>query len=55
MKIENRYFNASYLAENPNWDRQDAQWKAEKVLSILSDNKIDPASICEVGCGSGDI
>jgi SAM-dependent methyltransferase len=55
MKIESRYLDNSYLAENPNWDRQDAPWKAAKVLSLLADHQISPTSICEVGCGSGDI
>lgn len=53
--LEKRYIDGSYLAENPNWDRKDAPWKAAIVQHILSDNQIKPASICEVGCGSGDI
>jgi len=55
MSIESRYYDGTYLAENPDWDRKDAVWKAAKVTSILSDNGIEPASICEVGCGSGDV
>jgi Methyltransferase domain len=54
-KIESRYFDSSYLAENPDWDRKDASWKASKVLSLLSKNCMKPLSICEVGCGSGDV
>ena len=53
--LEKRYIDGSYLAENPNWDRGDAPWKAAIVQHLLSDNQIKPASICEVGCGSGDI
>ena len=55
MKIEERYMDSSYLAENPDWDRQDAPWKAAAVHGILLENKINSGSICEVGCGSGDI
>ncbi|MFT4803070.1 MAG: SAM-dependent methyltransferase [Psychroserpens sp.] len=55
MKIEERYINSSYLDQNPDWDRQDAPWKAEIVQGVLSENKINPTTICEVGCGSGDI
>jgi cyclopropane fatty-acyl-phospholipid synthase-like methyltransferase len=55
MKIEQRYLDESYLAENPDWDRLDAPWKALKVLSLLQDNDVVANSICEVGCGSGDI
>lgn len=54
-KTESRYFDSSYLDENPDWDRQDAPWKASQVLSMLSENQLKPKSICEIGCGSGDI
>jgi hypothetical protein len=53
--IESRYYDGTYLAKNPSWDRQDAPWKAFQVASILSDNKIDAYTVCEVGCGSGDV
>ena len=53
--VESRYYDGTYLAENPDWDRKDAPWKAVQVASILSDNKIDPYTVCEVGCGSGDV
>lgn len=55
MKIEKRYLDGTYLSSNPNWDRDDSAWKAKQVFHILSDHKIHPTSICEVGCGSGDI
>jgi SAM-dependent methyltransferase len=55
MKIENRYLDGSYLAANPDWDRQDSAWKAQQVTSILQRHHLDPASVCEVGCGAGDI
>jgi SAM-dependent methyltransferase len=54
-KMESRYFDSRYLEENPDWDRTDAPWKASQVLSMLSENQIEPSSICEIGCGSGDI
>ncbi len=54
-KIEERYYDGSYLEENPNWDREDSPWKANLVQSVLNENAIVPKSICEVGCGSGDV
>ncbi len=54
-KIELRYLDGSYLNENPDWDREDSLWKAENVKRILDLNKILPSSICEIGCGAGDI
>jgi len=53
--IEDRYRDGSYLAENPDWDRQDSPWKAWLVLTVLSDFKIHPTSVCDVGCGAGDV
>ena len=53
--VESRYYDGTYLVENPDWDRKDAPWKAVQVASILSDNKIEPYTVCEVGCGSGDV
>jgi cyclopropane fatty-acyl-phospholipid synthase-like methyltransferase len=55
MKIEARYTDGSYIRENPDWDRQDSSWKASKILEILKSYQIAPASICEIGCGAGDI
>ena len=55
MAIEQRYLDSSYLIHNPNWHREDAPWKAKQVLSILKEHQINPASVCEVGCGAGDI
>jgi tRNA G46 methylase TrmB len=54
-KTESRYFDSSYLAENPDWGKKDALWKANQVLTMLTENQIMPHSVCEVGCGSGDI
>ncbi len=53
--LESRYYDGSYLVRNPNWDRTDAPWKAGKIAQILAENNLEPASICEVGCGSGDV
>lgn len=55
MKTEKRYLDGAYLKNNPDWDRKDAAWKASLVTGILNDHQIQPYSICEVGCGAGDI
>jgi hypothetical protein len=53
--VESRYYDGTYFIDNPDWDRKDAPWKAFQVASILSDNKIAPFTVCEIGCGSGDV
>jgi SAM-dependent methyltransferase len=55
MGIETRYLDGTYLADNPEWDRADAAWKAAQVRAILNANRITPRSICDIGCGSGDV
>lgn len=50
-----RYLNGDYATKNPEWDRSDASWKAEKLTELLFANEISPSSIVEVGCGSGAI
>lgn len=54
-KVENQYRDGKYLAHNPDWDRQDCLWKANLVKNVLDEFKLEPKSVCEVGCGSGDI
>lgn len=53
--VESRYYDGTYLARNPTWDRTDAPWKASRIAELLAANNLEPASICEVGCGSGDV
>jgi ubiquinone/menaquinone biosynthesis C-methylase UbiE len=37
------------------WHEEDAPWKAQKVYQILQKNQINPSSIGEIGCGSGEL
>jgi SAM-dependent methyltransferase len=53
--IEDRYVDGSYLASNPAWDSADAAWKAQRIIEILDAAQLIPGSICDVGCGSGDV
>jgi len=55
VKTDNKYLDGEYLVNNPSWDREDSPWKAAQVSNILKSNLITPNSICEVGCGSGDV
>ena len=49
------YESGEYLANNPNWDEEDSEWKARQVLKIFVRNHLAPKSIVEVGCGAGGI
>lgn len=55
MKIPEKYINGKYLEENPTWHTEDSSWKAEQILKIIQRNNLSPKSICEIGCGAGEI
>jgi len=49
------YENGTYLINNPTWHEEDSPWKAKQILKILHKNNLNPNTICEIGCGSGEI
>lgn len=51
----NRYFDGAYLAHNPTWHSEHSATKARWIDAILRRNALDPRTIAEVGCGSGEI
>jgi len=54
-KITERYNDSGYLQSNPTWHAEDSPWKARQVMRILERNAITPGTLCEVGCGAGEI
>jgi cyclopropane fatty-acyl-phospholipid synthase-like methyltransferase len=34
---------------------EDSQWKAQQIIKIMSANRLKPRTICEIGCGAGEI
>lgn len=53
--MENMYTDGTYLKNVPNWHQEEANWKASKVVDVIKRNNLHPSSICEVGCGSGEV
>ena len=49
------YKDGTYLEKNKTWHIEDSAWKAKQIKNILSRNNIQPNSVCEVGCGAGEI
>jgi cyclopropane fatty-acyl-phospholipid synthase-like methyltransferase len=49
------YTDGTYLRNNPDWHADDSAWKAGHVAAMLAKHGIAPRSVCEVGCGSGEI
>lgn len=49
------YNDETYLKNNPNWHEEGASFKTEKILKLLANHPTPLKSVCEVGCGSGEI
>ena len=49
------YTDGTYLRNNPDWHSDDSPWKAAHVARMLERHGIVPATVCEVGCGAGEI
>jgi len=53
--VEKLYTTGTYLEKNPLWHTEESCWKAEQVLRMINRHKIVPRTICEVGCGAGEV
>ena len=49
------YSDGTYLRNNPDWHADDSAWKANHIASMLRRHAIVPHTVCEVGCGAGEI
>ncbi len=49
------YESGEYLARHSTWHAEDSPYKAKWVAAMLLDNGLNPKSIVEIGCGSGEI
>lgn len=49
------YENGTYLEQTRTWHAEDSPWKAQHIAEMLRRNHVNPTSICEVGCGAGEI
>jgi hypothetical protein len=49
------YQTGEYLNKNPTYHVEDSAWKADQILSMMQKHDLHPRTICEVGCGAGEI
>jgi hypothetical protein len=49
------YQSGEYLDKNPRWHAADSPWKAAQILKMIRRQNLNPATVCEVGCGAGEI
>jgi len=53
--MDSIYTDGTYLLHNPQWHADDSSWKAAHIARLLDQNGVHPASVCEIGCGAGEI
>lgn len=53
--MESIYTDGTYLRNNPDWHVDDSPWKAKHVARMLDRHGIVPQTVCEIGCGAGEI
>lgn len=53
--VGRQYTDGEYLDHNPTWHVEDSPWKAENIFQMVSRHTLAPKTICEVGCGAGEV
>jgi SAM-dependent methyltransferase len=51
----NVYVNGEYLTNNPRWHLDESPFKVSQILRMLAKNRLRPKTICDVGCGAGEV
>lgn len=49
------YTDGTYLENNSTWHVEDSPWKASQIYKLLTKNNVLPKTVCEVGCGAGEM
>jgi Methyltransferase domain len=49
------YKDGTYFEKNNTWHVEESPFKAKYILELLSRNLLAPQTICEVGCGAGEV
>lgn len=49
------YKDAEYLSKNPTWHVEESPFKAKYILKLLARHNLSPRTICDVGCGAGEV
>ena len=55
LMLEKMYTDGVYLEKNPGWHVEESSWKAQQIDHMLKLHQLEPQTICEVGCGAGEI
>lgn len=50
-----KYTGGDYLEKNPSWHVEESPFKAKHILRLLKHNGLTPRTVCEAGCGAGEV
>lgn len=53
MSVTNQYTDGRYLEKVEDWHAGDSVWKAGKILEMMRRHRLEPSSVCDIGCGAG--
>ncbi len=53
--MKDLYTSGDYLEKNPTWHVEESPWKAKEIMRMVQRNSLAPKTICEVGCGAGEV
>jgi SAM-dependent methyltransferase len=51
----NGYVDGEYLKNNPRWHLDESPFKVNQILRMIEKNRLQPKTICDVGCGAGEV
>lgn len=49
------YLSGEYEQKNPTWHAEHSAWKARHIMHAMAFLPCPPATICEIGCGAGEV
>jgi SAM-dependent methyltransferase len=49
------YKDGTYLQKNPTWHVEESPFKVRYILQLLRENALSIHSVCEAGCGVGEV
>lgn len=52
---QNIYLSGKYARQNPDYHVEDSSWKAQQIAKMLEKHQLQISSVCEIGCGAGEI
>jgi SAM-dependent methyltransferase len=53
--VSSMYTDGTYLEKNPLWHIDESPFKVNQILRMLRKNRLNPRTICDVGCGAGEV